>query len=84
MQTQISTREMELTRDLESRIDDLEEKKKVLEESLVDPDIFKDKGKSVPLLSEYGDVKKKLEELLGRWEDQHEKLESEEKKLGLR
>ena len=70
--------------DLESRIDDLEERKKVLEESLVDPDIFKDKGKSVPLLSEYGDVKKKLEELLGRWEYQHEKLESEEKKLGLR
>jgi len=69
--------------DLESRIDDLEERKKVLEESLVDPDIFKDKGKSVPLLSEYGDVKKNLEELLGRWEDQHEKLESEEKRLGL-
>ena len=70
--------------DLESRIDDLEERKKVLEESLVDPDIFKDKGKSVPLLSEYGDIKKKLEELLGRWEYQHEKLESEEKRLGLR
>jgi ATP-binding cassette subfamily F protein 3 len=70
--------------DLESRIDDLEERKKVLEESLVDPDIFKDKEKSVPLLNEYGVVKKKLEELLRRWEYQHEKLESEEKRLGLR
>lgn len=70
--------------ELESRIDDLEERKKVLEESLVDPDIFKDKEKSVPLLNEYGAVKKKLEELMGRWEYQHEKLESEEKKLGLR
>jgi ATP-binding cassette subfamily F protein 3 len=70
--------------DLESRIDELEERKKVLEESLVDPDTFKDKEKSVPLLNEYGGVKKKLEDLLGRWEYQHEKLESEEKRLGLR
>ena len=70
--------------DLESMIDELEERKKVLEESLVDPETFKDKGKSVPLLNEYGGVKKKLEELLGRWESQHEKLESQEKKLGLR
>ena len=70
--------------DLESRIEDLEERKKVLEESLVDPDIFKDKEQSVPLLNEYGVVKKKLEELMGRWEYQHEKLASEEKKLGLR
>jgi ATP-binding cassette subfamily F protein 3 len=70
--------------DLEAKIDGLEERKKVLEESLVDPEIFKDKEKSVPLLNEYGGVKKKLEELLGRWENQHEKLESEEKRLGLR
>jgi ATP-binding cassette subfamily F protein 3 len=70
--------------DLESRIDELEERKKVLEERLVDPDTFKDKEKSVPLLNEYGGVKKKLEDLLGRWEYQHEKLESEEKRLGLR
>ena len=70
--------------DLESMIDELEERKKVLEESLVDPETFKDKGKSVPLLNEYGGVKKKLEELLGRWEYQHEKLESEEKRLELR
>jgi ATP-binding cassette subfamily F protein 3 len=70
--------------DLESRIDELEERKKVLEESLVDSDTFKYKEKSVPLLNEYGGVKKKLEDLLGRWEYQHEKLESEEKRLGLR
>ena len=69
--------------DLETRIEDLEEKKKDLEEILADPNIFKDKGKSVPLLNEYGEVKGKLEELLERWEYQHEKLESEEKKLGL-
>ncbi len=73
----------EKLQDLESMIDGLEERKKVLEERLVDPDVFKDKEKSVPLLSEYGDVKKKLEKMLGRWEYQHEKLESEEKKLGL-
>ncbi len=70
--------------DLETRIENLEEKKKDLEGILAEPDIFKDKGKSVPLLNEYGEVKGKLEALLGRWEDQHEKLEAEEKKLGLR
>ena len=70
--------------ELETRIDKLEVKKKDLEGRLADPDTFKDKEQSIPLLNEYGVVKQKLEELLGRWEFQHEKLESEEKKLGLR
>jgi ATP-binding cassette subfamily F protein 3 len=70
--------------ELETRIDELEAKKKELEGRLADPDTFKDKEQSVPLLNEYGKVKRKLDELLGRWEFQHEKLESEEKKLGLR
>jgi ATP-binding cassette subfamily F protein 3 len=70
--------------ELETRIDELEAKKKDLEGRLADPDTFKDKEQSVPLLNEYGVVKRKLEELLGRWEFQHEKLESEEIKLGLR
>lgn len=70
--------------ELEARIDDLEARKKDLEGRLTDPDTFKDKEISVPLLNEYGEVKRKMEELLGRWEYQHEKLESEEKKLGLR
>jgi len=73
----------EKLQDLENRIENLEAKKKDLEQILADPDVFKDGAKSVPLLNEYHDVKGKLEELLGRWEYQHEKLESEEKKLGL-
>ena len=70
--------------ELESRIDELEAEKKDLEGRLADPDTFRDKTISVPLLNEYGELKRKLEELLRRWEFQHEKLESEEKKLGLR
>jgi ATP-binding cassette subfamily F protein 3 len=69
--------------DLEARIDGLENRKTELEKLLADPDFFKDKGKSIPLLNEYNDVRGKLEELLRRWEYQQETLESTKKELGI-
>jgi len=70
-------------RDLEQRIDSLEKRKVELETILADPDIFKEKNKGVPLLNEYGEVRKKLEELMGTWEYQQEELESTKKEMGV-
>jgi ATP-binding cassette subfamily F protein 3 len=70
-------------RQLEERIDETEKRKTELEQLLADPDLFKDKSKSVPLLNEYGEVRKKLDELMGRWEYQQEQLESAKRELGV-
>ncbi|MGD2124444.1 MAG: ABC-F family ATP-binding cassette domain-containing protein [Desulfobacteraceae bacterium] len=71
----------EALRQLEERIDDLEKRKKEIEKRLSDPGIFKDKKKSLPLLNEYGEVRKKLERLMGRWEYKQEELASAKKDL---
>lgn len=68
---------------LEQRIEDLESREKELGKQLADPDIFKDKKKSVPLLNEYGEIRKKLDELLGRWENKQSELENTKRELGL-
>ncbi|GAF84048.1 unnamed protein product, partial [marine sediment metagenome] len=68
---------------VEKRITDLEQRKKDLEKLLSDPDIFTDKGKSVPLLNEYSEVREKIEELMARWEYSQDQLESARKNLGL-
>ena len=68
---------------LEERIDALEKGKKCLEERLADPDIFKDKERSLPLLTEYSGLKEKLAGLLARWEYQQDQLDSTQKELGL-
>lgn len=69
--------------ELEQRIDDLEIKEKELGGLLADPEIFKDESRSVPLMNEYGEVKKRLEELLARWEYKHNELESAKKSFGI-
>jgi ATP-binding cassette subfamily F protein 3 len=69
--------------ELEKRIDELETRKDELEKELAHPDIFKDKERSLPLLSEYEEVKGKLEELMGRWEFQQEALDTTKMELGL-
>jgi ATP-binding cassette subfamily F protein 3 len=71
----------EALHDLEGRIDDLENKKEELEKSLSHPDLFKDKDKSLPLLNEYDRVRKKLDELMRRWEYKQQELESLKKEL---
>ena len=68
---------------LEERIDEIETRKAEVEQLLADPDLFKDKSKSIPLLNEYGDLRKKLDELMGRWEYQQELLESAKRELGI-
>jgi ATP-binding cassette subfamily F protein 3 len=70
-------------RELEERIDRFEKRKGELEQLLADPEIFKDKNKGVPLLSEYGDVRKRLDELMARWEYKQEELESAKRQLGI-
>jgi ATP-binding cassette subfamily F protein 3 len=70
-------------RQLEERIDELEKRKTELEQLLADPDLFKDKNKSIPLLNEYGEMRKKLDELMGRWEYQQEQLEAAKRELGI-
>ena len=69
--------------DIEKRLHQLEEKQKELEQQLADPETFKNKDKSLPLLHEYGDVKRKVDELFARWEHQQDKLNSVRKTLGL-
>ena len=68
---------------LEERIAGLESREKELGEKLADPDTFKDKSKSLPLLSEYGEIKKELKELMQRWEHNQFQLESVKKELGV-
>jgi ATP-binding cassette subfamily F protein 3 len=70
-------------RQLEERIDEMENRKAELEKFLADPDFFKDKSKSIPLLNEYGEIRKKLDELMGRWEYQQRQLETAKKELGM-
>ena len=70
-------------RQLEERIDEMERRKTELEQLLADPDFFKDKTKSVPLLNEYGELRKKLDELMGRWEYQQKQLETAKRELGI-
>jgi ATP-binding cassette subfamily F protein 3 len=69
--------------DLEQRIDDLETRKQELEKSLADPEVFKDKGRCVPLLNEYDQVRKKVDELMSRWEHHNEELETAKRDLGV-
>jgi ATP-binding cassette, subfamily F, member 3 len=69
--------------ELEQRIDELETRKQELEKSLADPEVFKNKNKCVPLLNEYDQVRKKVDDLMARWEYQHLELETARKDLGV-
>jgi hypothetical protein len=67
---------------MENEIAELESRQKDLGQTLADPKIFKDSEKSVPLISEYNDVKEKLESLIVAWEQRHAHLEDTKKKFG--
>jgi ATP-binding cassette subfamily F protein 3 len=60
----------------EERISYLEKKEKEIGTALADPGIFKDKEKSLPLLDEYGRIKKELDGLLISWEETQNEMES--------
>ncbi len=68
--------------ELEKRIEELEAREKELGKQLADPETFKDKKKSLPLLNEYGEIRKKLEKLLNRWELHQEELDNAKKTIG--
>ena len=68
---------------IEKRISKLEKREKELQDLLADPEVFGDKEKGAPLLTEYGDVRKKLEELLARWEYLQEELEKKQAEFEL-
>ncbi|MCD4754784.1 MAG: ABC-F family ATP-binding cassette domain-containing protein [Deltaproteobacteria bacterium] len=67
---------------LEGRIAELEVRQKELEKLLADPDIFGDKNRGVPLLSEYRALREEQDELLLKWEQGQDKLEITRKELG--
>lgn len=67
---------------LEDRVAGLERRKGELEKTLADPETIKDKDKYLRLLNEYGTVKKKVEELMLRWEYKQDELESAQRELG--
>ncbi len=66
---------------LEDRIAHLERREKEISGFLADPDFFRDKNKSVPLLNEYAQVKEQLEDSIRQWEENHERLERLKKGL---
>ena len=68
---------------LEEKIADLEEKEKEISGMLVNPDFFKDKEKSLPLLNEYGRIKEELDESMTKWEEEQERLEAIKEELAL-
>ncbi len=68
---------------LEDRIAELERREKEISTLLADPDLFKDKDKSLPLLKEYGLVREELEESMLKWEENQGRLEELKDDLGL-
>ncbi|MBW1789976.1 MAG: ABC-F family ATP-binding cassette domain-containing protein [Deltaproteobacteria bacterium] len=69
---------------LEASIAELESRQEGLEELLADPDIFKDNAKSVPMINEYHQVRKSVEDMLLKWEDCHDRLSATEERLGMK
>jgi ATP-binding cassette subfamily F protein 3 len=78
----LSPMEQELS-GLEDRVGRLERREKEVEKNLADPEIFRDKERSVPLLREYNDLKNEIENLMKRWEEKQEELESAKKEFGI-
>ncbi|NQU13460.1 MAG: hypothetical protein HQ561_04900 [Desulfobacteraceae bacterium] len=68
---------------LERRIAERETRQEEVEKILADPSLFSDKNKSVPLLKEYNESRRELDDLLLRWEQAENKLESAKEMLGI-
>jgi ATP-binding cassette subfamily F protein 3 len=67
----------------ENAISQLETRQKEVETFLADPNFFEDSVKSVPLLAEYKEVSTRLESLLKKWEECHDKMETAKTSLGI-
>ncbi|MBL7203571.1 MAG: ABC-F family ATP-binding cassette domain-containing protein [Desulfobacteraceae bacterium] len=68
---------------LEEKISAIESRQGEMEKILADPDIFGDKEISVPLLTEYRDIREELDKLLLKWEKDQDRLESAKLNLGV-
>ena len=68
---------------LEEKISSLESRQGEVEKILADPDIFGDKDISVPLLTEYKEIREKLDRLLLKWEKDQDRLETVKLDLGV-
>jgi ATP-binding cassette subfamily F protein 3 len=66
---------------LEERISFLEKREKKVSGLLADPELFKDKNKSIPLLNEYREIKDELDKSLIKWEENQSRLEELKKDL---
>ncbi len=72
------TREIQ---EVEDEISRLERKEQELEGELSNPGIFKDSQRAPQVVAEYNEAKKRLEELLNRWEELHMKLQQTKEKF---
>ena len=61
--------------DLEARIQKLEARELALSAELADPALYSDKERSLPLLTEHGELRRKLGELMSRWEHAQEEFD---------
>ncbi len=69
--------------EIERQISEDETRQKQLEALLSDPEIFKDSEKTIPLVTEYNEIKKRLDNLLVQWEEYQEQLENKKRELGV-
>ncbi len=67
---------------LENRIADMEKREKEISGLLADPDLFKDKDRTLPLLNEYDRIRKALEESMLEWEESQVRLKEMKQRLG--
>ena len=68
---------------VELQISEHEVRQKEIESRLADPELFKDKSRSVPLIGEYHDLRSLLDGLFEKWETLQQELEKAEQELGL-
>ncbi|MGD8386528.1 MAG: ABC-F family ATP-binding cassette domain-containing protein [Desulfobacteraceae bacterium] len=68
-------------RRIEEQIQELEARQKELEQALVDPELFRDESRSVPILKEYDRLKLALEDLMEDWEKRQTDLEAARREL---
>ena len=67
--------------ELEERISELEDRKNELEKTLAEPEIIRDKGKYLPLLNQYNEVKQELKALILEWEHKQDEFVSAKRDL---
>jgi ATP-binding cassette subfamily F protein 3 len=68
---------------IEKDMEECETRKKEVEKLLADPEVFKDKNRAVPLLTEYNLLRDRAEELMAEWEQKQMELDAARQKLAL-